>query len=46
VRSPRGLANDGPRAKAYRRSALQFALGWVAAAAIVGFVAFILTVLL
>jgi hypothetical protein len=42
----RGLADPDARTRAYRRAALRVALGWVAAAAIVGFVAFMLTTLL
>jgi hypothetical protein len=42
----RGLTNKDPRAKAYRRGAAVTALGWLAAAVIVAFVAFMLTVLL
>jgi hypothetical protein len=42
----RGLFDDDPRAKAYRRSALVTALGWLAAGVIVMFVAIMLFVLL
>jgi hypothetical protein len=34
----RGVANDDARARAYRRSALQFALGWLIAGGLVMFV--------
>ena len=34
--------NDDPRARAYRRSAMLTALGWLAAGGIVVFVAFML----
>jgi hypothetical protein len=42
----RGLMNDDPRARAYRRSAMVTALGWLAAGGIVLFVAFMLFALL
>jgi len=38
----RGFMNDDPRARAYRRSAMVTALGWLAAGGIVVFVAFML----
>lgn len=42
----RGLANDDARARAYRRSALQFALGWLIAGGLVMFVVAMLFALL
>jgi hypothetical protein len=42
----RGWTNHDPRARAYRRSAMVTALGWLAAGGIVLFVAFMLFVLL
>jgi hypothetical protein len=42
----RGFTNNDPRARAYRRSAMLFALGWLAAGAIVVFVAIMLMILM
>jgi hypothetical protein len=42
----RGLANPDRRARAYRRSALRFAAGWLVAGAIIAFVAAMLLMLL
>jgi hypothetical protein len=42
----RGLADDDARVRAYRRSALRFALGWLIAGGLVMFVVAMLFVLL
>jgi hypothetical protein len=42
----RGFSNRDPRARAYRRSAMQFALGWLIAGGLVMFVVAMLFVLL
>jgi len=42
----RGLTDRDPRTRAYRRSAARYALGWLTAAVLVLFVAFMLFVLL
>jgi hypothetical protein len=42
----RGLANPDARAKAYRRSAVRFAVGWAVAGAIIAFVAAMLLMVL
>jgi hypothetical protein len=42
----RGLSDRDPRTRAYRRSALQFALGWVIAGGLVVFVVAMLFALL